>query len=449
MLFPTDQIVFFVEDDAHLRAATVQTLELAGLSVRPFDSATAALPEIGRDFPGAIVSDIRMAGIDGLQLLERVRAIDPDIPVILITGHADVPMAVGALRDGAFDFLTKPFAADHLVAVTEKALENRLLVLDNRRLRAAAAAAAEEPSPLIGDSAATLQLRDTIRQLARADIDVLVEGETGTGKELVALLLHRSGARRARPFVAVNCGALPEALAEIELFGHAADSVPQTRLARAGQIETSSGGTLLLDEIDSMAPAVQAKLLRVLEEREVQPIGATRPKSVDLRVVATSKGELGRAVTDGRFRADLYYRLNLVRLRVPPLRERRDDVAPLFATFVEEAKAQIGGGEFVLTETMRRHLRGHAWPGNIRELRNFAFQVVLGMTDEVELDAAGERSTLPQRVSQFEAGAIEDALRATRGNVAAALPILGIPRKTFYDKVARLGINPADFRRKG
>jgi len=383
-----------------------------------------------------------------VQLLERVRTIDPDVPVILITGHADVPMAVGALRDGAFDFLTKPFAADHLVAATGKALEKRLLVLDNRRLRAAAVAA-DAAGPLIGDSAAMVQLRETIRQLARADIDVLVEGETGTGKELVALLLHRSGPRRARPFIAVNCGALPEALAEIELFGHAADSVPQTRLARAGQIEASSGGTLLLDEIDSMAPAVQAKLLRVLEEREVQPIGAARPRAVDLRVIATSKGDLGRAVTEGRFRADLFYRLNVVRLRVPPLRERPEDVAPLFATFVEEAKAQMGDVEFALTDSMRRHLRSHPWPGNIRELRNFAFQAVLGMSDEAVASPPADRQTLPQRVSQFEAGAIEEILRATRGSVTAALPILGIPRKTFYDKVARLGINPADFRRKG
>jgi len=444
MLFPTEQYVMFVEDDAQLRAATVQTLELAGLSVRPFASATAALPELDMDFPGAIVSDIRMPGIDGLQLLERVRAIDRDIPVILITGHADVAMAVGALRDGAFDFLTKPFATDHLVAATHKALEKRLLVLDNRRLRAAAAA--EEASPLIGDSAMMVQLRDTIRQLARADIDVLVEGETGTGKELVALLLHRLGARRARPFIAVNCGALPDALAEIELFGHGADSVPHTRLARVGQIEASSGGTLLLDEIDSMPPAAQAGLLRVLEEREVHPIGDTRPRSVDLRVIATSKADLGRAAAEGRFRADLYYRLNVVRVRVPPLRERREDVAALFASFVEQAKQQTGGDDFALTDGMRRHLRDHDWPGNVRELRNFAFSAVLGLAEPPAPRAVAGQPSLPARLAEFEAGVIEAALSATLGNVAAALPLLGIPRKTFYDKVARLGIRIEDFR---
>ncbi|WCM25829.1 sigma-54 dependent transcriptional regulator [Sphingomonas sp. QA11] len=445
MLFPTEQNIFFVEDDAVLRAATIQTLELAGLSVRPFASATDALPEIRPDFAGIIISDIRMPGIDGLQLLERVRAIDPDIPVILITGHADVAMAVGALRDGAFDFLTKPFATDHLVAAAQKALEKRLLVIDNRRLRAAAAAV-DETGPLIGDSPAMVQLRGTIRQLALADIDVLVEGETGTGKELAALLLHRLGARRGRPFIAVNCGALPETLAEVELFGHAADSVPHTRLARIGQIEASSGGTLLLDEIDSMALPLQARLLRVLEEREVQPIGDTRPRGVDLRVIATTKTDLARAATEGRFRPDLYYRLTLVRLRVPPLRERGEDIATLFASFVEEAKQQAGIADFLLTDNVRGHLRAHDWPGNVRELRNFAFGAVLGLAEPPPAGPAGARPSLPARVNQFEAGAIEEALRATGGSVAAALPLLGIPRKTFYDKVARLGIRIEDFR---
>jgi len=444
MLFPTNQIVFFVEDDAALRAATVQTLELAGLTVEAFPGAETALAQIDAGFPGAIVSDIRMPRIDGLQFLEKVRAVDPEIPVILVTGHADVPMAVGALRDGAFDFLTKPFSADHLVAVTRKALDTRLLVLDNRRLRAAAAAADAEPSPLVGDSVVTMQLRETIRQLAGADIDVLVEGETGTGKELVALLLHRLGARRGKPFIAVNCGALPEALAESELFGHAADSVAQTRLPRIGQVEASSGGTLLLDEIDSMAPAVQTKLLRVLEEREVQPIGADRPRAVNLRVIATSKRSLAEAVAEGSFRSDLYYRLNVVRLRVPPLRERSADIPQLFAAFVEEAKAQLGRTDFALTDVTRRHLQTHDWPGNVRELRNFAFQAVLGLDAPL---ADAELLSLPRRVDRFEAELIRDALRNTGGSVVLALRLLGIPRKTFYDKVARLGITLDEFRK--
>ncbi|WP_066651445.1 MULTISPECIES: sigma-54-dependent transcriptional regulator [Sphingomonas] len=447
MLFATHQPVCFVEDDPALREATVQTLELAGFSVEAFASADRALPGIGRDFAGAIVSDIRMRGMDGLQLFARVRAIDPDIPVILVTGHADVAMAVGALREGAFDFITKPFATDHLIAATRRALEKRLLVLDNRRLRAAAEAQGEA-DPLVGESAAIARLRATIRQVAASDIDVLVEGETGTGKELVATMIHRSSPRRGRPLIAVNCGALPEALAETELFGHAADAVAHTRLARAGQIENSSGGTLLLDEIDSMPLPVQSKLLRVLEEREVQPIGAPRPRAVDLRVIATSKADLAGLVAQGRFRQDLFYRLNVVRLQVPPLRDRREDIAPLFALFVEEAQARADGAAFTLTEAVRRHLTSHDWPGNVRELRNYAVQAVLGFTQAPGVTPDTSGYPLAERVRRFEASVIEDVLRQTGGNVTAAQAILQTPRKTLYEKMARHAIDAADYRRR-
>jgi two-component system C4-dicarboxylate transport response regulator DctD len=445
MLFETDQHVLFVEDDEALRTATVQALELAGLRVRAFASADAAILAVQPGFGGAIVSDIRMRGMDGLQFFARVRAIDPDIPVILVTGHADVAMAIGALREGAFDFLTKPFATEQLVAATRRALEKRLLVLDNRRLRALAEAQ-DNMGPLIGDSPALARLRATIRQLAGLDIDVLIEGETGTGKELVAQLLHRLSRRRERPFVAVNCGALPEALAETLLFGHAADMVAYSRSARAGQIEASHRGILLLDDIDSMALPVQAKLLRVLEARAVQPVGATAPRAVDLRVIATSKVDLGLLVQDGRFRSDLFYRLNAVRLRLPPLRERREDVPLLFALFAAEARAQLGAGEFRLTEAMRRHLASHDWPGNARELKNYAVNAVLGLNDAPESAAQATGFPLAERLRRYEASVIEEVLRATGGNVSAARAILMVPRKTLYEKLARLSIDPARFR---
>ncbi|URW76406.1 sigma-54 dependent transcriptional regulator [Sphingomonas donggukensis] len=435
--------VILVEDDDALRIATAQALTLAGLHVTAYADAPSALAAITPAFEGAVVSDIRMPRMDGLQLLAALRGVDADIPVILVTGHGDVAMAVAALHDGAVDFLTKPFATDHLAASVTRAIGRRRLVLENRGLRAAAAAAAnDDAGPLTGDSPAMERLRATVRQLAEADIDVLVEGETGTGKELVALMLHRLGPRRARPFIAVNCGALPEGLAEIELFGHAADSVAHTRLSRDGQIAASSGGTLLFDEIDSMAPAMQAKLLRVIEEREVLPIGANRPTPIDLRVVATCKRDLGEAVAAGSFRADLYYRLNTVRVRVPPLREREGDTLHLFARFVEEAKAQLGRDDFALTPAISRRLTDHDWPGNVRELRNFAFQVVLGTVDAVPAPLAD----LPAQVAAFEAAAIRTALERAQGRVPVALAELGIPRKTFYDKVARHGIDLATFR---
>ena len=441
MTFPTGrQTVFFVDDDANLREANVQALELAGLEVAAFGEAETALAHIDREFDGVIVSDIRMPRMDGLQFSARIREIDPEIPIILITGHADVPMAIGALKDGAFDFLTKPFAADHLSAAARRAMETRRLVLDNRALRSAMAE--ESASPLIGDSAVMVGLRDTIAQVAKADVDVLIEGETGTGKELVALLLHRQGPRRGKPFVAVNCGALPEALAEAELFGED----PGIGAGRLGRIEASSGGTLFLDEVDSMPLAVQAKMLRVLEEREILRLGGDAPRALRLRVVAAAKRDLEAASRTGEFRDDLFYRLNVVRLRVPALRQRREDIPQLFAGFVAEALDQVGGTRFRMTDAVRRRLSDHDWPGNVRELRNFAFSTVLDLPQGPSAGDEPQSLPLPDRVSRYEAALIGEALTATAGAIAPALPILGIPRKTLYDKMRRLGIDPKSFR---
>ncbi|MCP3735473.1 sigma-54 dependent transcriptional regulator [Sphingomonas sp. RP10(2022)] len=438
----TEQTVLFVEDDAALRFATVQALELAGLAVHAFAGADVALAALPEDFDGVIVSDIRMPRVDGLQLLARVRARDPDLPVILVTGHGDVPIAVAALRDGAFDFLTKPFATDHLVATIRRALERRGLRLENRRLRAAVAAG-EADSPLLGESAGIVQLRATIRRLAIANVDVLIEGETGVGKELAATLLHRLGPRRARPLIAVDCAALPEEQAAIELFGHAADSVAHTRLSRTGTIATSSGGTLLLDAIDGLAPATQAALLRVIEEREVQPIGAGRADAVDLRVVAISRGDLAGAVAAGRFRADLYHRLGLTRIAIPPLRTREHDRMILFVAFVDQARDLLARPDYTIGEAERRRVSDHDWPGNVRELRNYAFACVLAGG---EGSGGGDVPDLPSRVAEFERIALVDALRASGGNVVKAVDRLGIPRKTLYYKLSRYGIDPDAFR---
>ncbi|MDF7777169.1 sigma-54 dependent transcriptional regulator [Sphingomonas sp. AOB5] len=442
--FVTRQTVFFVDDDAELRTANSQSLELAGIEVRAFADAQSALNEIDAGFEGVLVSDIRMPRIDGLQLFARVAGIDPEIPVILITGHADVAMAVSALRDGAFDFLPKPFAADHLIAAVRRALETRRLVLDNRRLRAAAV---EVDSPLIGDSAAMVRLRESIAQVARAEIDVLLEGETGTGKELVAAMLHRQSPRAPRPFVAVNCAALPEAFAEIELFGHAADAVPNARFARTGRIEASSRGTLFLDEIDGMPIALQARLLRVLEEREVQPLGSDRPVSLDLRVIAATKRDLAEMVAEGSFRSDLYFRLNVVRLNIPPLRERRGDIPQLFAHFTAEAADQTAQGEFRMTDAIRRRLLEHDWPGNVRELRNFAFSAALGLSEQP--DAAPEEGAmaLTESVGRYEESLIRETMTRAGGSVTRAMALLQTPRKTLYDKFRRYGIVPEDYRR--
>lgn len=440
-----NQPILFVEDDDQLRLATSQTLKLAGHLVHAFSTANAALAHITGAFDGAIVSDIRMPGMDGLQLLGAVQTIDPDIPLILVTGHGDVQMAVNALKGGAYDFISKPFASEQLLATVGRALERRALQVENRRLRAASEAIDAE-SPLIGTSLPMARLRSTIRQLAAADVDVLVEGETGVGKEVVAHLLHRLGPRAGKPFIAVNCADWSDSSFELSLFGHATDAVPHSRLARTGHIAASSGGTLLLDEIDSMPPAVQSRLLRVLEEREVQPFGVERPVPVDLHIVATSKIDLEQAVAEGRFRPDLFYRLAMTRLRVPPLRDRESDAILLFDIFIEEAKAQLGKSDFRVSGSEMRRLEAYRWPGNVRELRNYAFSAVLGQSKASNNDRRNEPSDLRSRVAAFEADAIREAVRDAGGKIGIAIKALGLPRKTFYDRVTKLKINLSELR---
>ena len=328
--------VIFVDDDPDLRRATVQMLKLAGFGVQAFDGAEAALAAIPADFEGPVVTDIRMPRMSGLQLFERVRAIDPELPVLLVTGHADVEGAVAAIKDGAYDFISKPFDGERLATAVAHAAEKRRLVLENRRLRAAAA---QLPAglPLVGDTPGIRRLRDTIRQVADADVDVLVLGETGSGKDVVAQLLHQWSRRRANHFVALNCGALPETVLESELFGHEAGAFTGADRKRVGRIEHANGGTLFLDEIEVCPPAIQVKLLRVLETREVEPLGTNERRKLDLRIVAATKIDLGDPATRAGFRDDLYYRLNVVALRIPPLRERRGDVPLLFAHFLHRA----------------------------------------------------------------------------------------------------------------
>ncbi|KTT74432.1 sigma-54-dependent transcriptional regulator [Sphingomonas endophytica] len=427
--------VLLIDDDDGLRTALADSFAIAGIDVEPFADARAAVAQIGADFPGIVVSDIRMPKMDGHAVAEAVAARDPDLPVILMTGHGDIATAVGALKRGAWDFIAKPFAADHLIASVRRALEMRRMVLENRRLRIAAAEA-ETHYPLIGDTPVMVRLRETIRQLADVDVDVLVEGETGTGKELVALLLHRWSHRRARQLVAVDCAALPDAVADEALFGSR---------AQPGRIADADRGTLFLDEIDSMSPALQGKLLRVVEERELPQPGGP-PRIVNLRIVAAAKTELTTAVAEGRFRADLLYRLETVRLRIPPLRERRADVPLLFACFLGEAAERFGRPRPMIDAAVEARLVSDDWTGNVRELRNFAARVVLGVDGGV-VDVA-DQLPLSERVDRFEAATIRATLERVRGDVGAAAAELQLPRRSLYDRLQRHGIEPASFRQR-
>ena len=438
--------VAFIDDDEALRKANVQTLQLAGFTPLPFASATAALDAIDAGFPGIIVSDVRMPHIDGLELFRRVKAIDPDLPVILISGHGDIDMAVEAMHDGAYDFLAKPFPAERLIESVRRAAEKRSLVMTNRELKLLATGSADE-GPLIGQAPAIQRLRETLRHVAEADVDVLVVGETGAGKEVVARLLHQWSTRRAKRFVALNCGALPETVIESELFGHEPGAFTGAQSRRIGLIEHASGGTLFLDEIESMPLATQVKLLRVLEQRSITPLGTNVARDVDLRVVAAAKSDLGAPAQRENFREDLFYRLNVVTLRIPPLRERREDVPLLFAHFLAQAAKRFQKDLPTINDAIRQHLNTHDWPGNVRELAHFAERVALGVAEmEMHRSAAPDQDlSLPQRIERHEAQLIREALALNKGDVQATLKALGIPRKTFYDKLARHGIERSSF----
>ena len=329
---PASGKVVLVDDDDMVRLSCRQTLELAGLDVEAFASAPEALARLSRDFPGIVVSDVRMPGLDGFGLLERLRLMDAELPVIHITGHGDVAMAVEAMREGAYDFLQKPFNTQVLVDVVRRALERRGLVLENRRLRRALDADGAIDRLLIGRSGRMAEIRRAVADLAPTDADILVVGETGTGKEQVARALHEASPRRRKPFVAVNCGAVPEAMFESEMFGHEAGAFTGAAKRRIGKFEHASGGTLLLDEIESMPLALQVKLLRVVQDRRLERLGGNEAVAVDCRIVAATKIDLIAAARAGRFREDLAYRLDVVSLRsAAPARPARGHSGPVRA----------------------------------------------------------------------------------------------------------------------
>jgi two-component system C4-dicarboxylate transport response regulator DctD len=443
--------VLLIDDDRQLLRATAQTLELAGFDVSPLGAATDALGMLDRDFAGVVVSDIRMPGMDGLQLFERIQSLDAEIPVILVTGHGDIPTAVKAIQDGVYDFIAKPFPAERLIQCVRRAAEKRDLILENRRLREAARQA-EDDFPLIGQTPVMDRLRQTLRQIADTDVDVLVTGETGSGKEVVARLLHGWSRRKKGNFVALNCGALPEQVIESELFGHEPGAFTGAQKKRIGRIEHSSGGTLFLDELESMPLSTQIQMLRVLELREVTPLGTNEVRPVDIRIVAAAKVDLADPAQRKTFREDLYYRLNVVSLAIPPLRERREDIPLLFSYFAERAARRFQREAPGLSAEILRHLREHDWPGNVRELSHFAERAVLGLMPAAATpvpsvsDAGG---TLPERLERLEAEIIRDTLSAHGGDVQETIAALGIPRKTFYDKLQRHGIVRREFSAKG
>nr|WP_233253519.1 sigma-54 dependent transcriptional regulator [Paracoccus binzhouensis] len=432
-----------VDDDPDLLAAQVQALKIAGFRPEPFTEPAEALRGLGPDWPGVVLSDVRMPGMDGFQLFERIHALDPDLPVILLTGHGDVPMAVAALKQGVYDFLTKPVGGGSLAAALARAASSRALVLENRALRQQQQASAAAETRLLGQSPFMLHLRETVARVAETGGDVLILGPGGSGKETVARAIHRQSPRRARAFVHVACAALDESRFEAEMLG----AEPQGRSPRLpGRLESAHRGTLYLDEIDALSPALQAALLALIEAGEIRPPGAAAPRALDLRVIASSSADLARLMREGAFRSDLYYRLSGITLTLPPLAERREDIPELFRHFLVEAAARLDLPVAPLTGRVKARLAGYGWPGNLRELRQFAESHALGLSPFDAAGAAEDAPGLAELVAEYEAELIRDALRLAEGNATQAMTRLRLPRKTFYDKLNRHGIRPADFR---
>lgn len=450
-------VVLLVEDEDELRRSTAQALDLEGLGVEQCSNAERALDFVTQGFNGVVLSDIRMPGMDGMTLMGRVHEVDPDIPVILVTGHADVQLAVRAMREGAYDFIEKPFNTRHLAEMAKRAIDRRQLVLENRELRAAAGKRDDIEARLPGRTQVMVNLRDHLRAVAATDADLLIVGETGTGKEVAARAVHDLSVRASKPFVAINCAALPESLIESELFGHEAGAFPGALRARYGKFEHARGGAVLLDEIGSMPRDLQAKLLRVIQERVIVRLGSNEPIPLDVRFIALSKVDLAAEVAAGRFRADLLYRLNVVTLRMPPLAERRDDIPLLFLQLVREAAGRYRREDIDVPPAVINAITRQDWPGHVRELRNAADRYVLGLgltrPDELPKGQPNESSSLSERVADFERTAISNALMAHGGRLKPVYESLGISRKTLYEKMMRYGLsrqadepNPADMR---
>ncbi|MBT3010142.1 MAG: sigma-54 dependent transcriptional regulator [Candidatus Thiodiazotropha sp. (ex Lucina pensylvanica)] len=439
--------VFFIDDEIDLRLANEQTLELAGFQVRVFEKAEDALKLIDNQTGGIVVSDIRLPGLDGLALLQRLQQMDATLPVILITGHGDISMAVDAMHKGAYDFIEKPFSSERLVDTVRRALEKRRLVLENRTLKTELNAQNSLGPRIIGKTSAMKALKNTINQLADTAADILLMGETGTGKELVARSLHEHSQRRDKNFVAVNCGAIPENLIESELFGHEKGAFTGAETLRIGKFEYANHGSVFLDEVESMPLPAQVRLLRVLQERSLERIGSNESIELDIRIVAATKVDLKAAAERGEFREDLYYRLNVVTLELPPLRERREDIPLLFQHFLLVAAARYGKVAPAMPDNISQKLMSFNWPGNVRELRNAAERfVLLGDECGLQLDEKSVTSpcvplTLPEHVEVFERAMIEQALSESGGVIKKTMELLGLPRKTLYDKMQKYGLD--------
>ena len=433
--------VLLIEDDPHVRLGCEQAMQLAGIPVDAVATAEEAQRRLTADFPGIVVTDMRLPKADGMEVLRRCQAMDADLPVIIITGHGDVTLAVEAMRCGAYDFMQKPFSTGDLLEVVRRALEKRELVLEVEALRRRLDHRDDLEARLIGRSPQMAKVRQLILDVANAAVDVLIFGETGTGKEMVARCLHDLSGARQESYVALNCGGMADSLLDSELFGHESGAFTGAQKRRIGKVEYASGGTLFLDEVESMPMAMQIKLLRVLQERVIERLGSNQLIPVSCRVVAASKEDLKLLSDQGKFRADLYYRLNVVRIELPALRERREDIPALYDQFLLQAAKRYNRPPPVLTSEHLRRLMALDWPGNIRELRNTADCHALGIGRDGAMPSVCNTSpSLTEAVENYERVLIANEFAKQDGNIARTSEVLKVARTTLHDKLKKYGL---------
>lgn len=447
--------VVLIDDDPEVLESLSQLLSLVDIEVTTYSNAQDALPLLTASFSGVVVSDIRMPGMDGMSLLQ---ALDPAIPVILITGHGGIAQAVEAMKLGAFDFLEKPYKPDRLVELVQRALEQRKVSLATSLQVESGEATDELSQVLIGQTAPMIELRHQVMSLARVNADVIVMGETGTGKELVARSLHEHSIRASHPFMAINVAAVPENLLESELFGHEAGAFTGATGRQIGIFEAANNGTLFLDEIESMPMSFQIKLLRVLQEREVTRVGSRTSIPLNVRIISATKENLREAASAGRFREDLYYRLMVAEINIPPLRNRTADIPVLFQHFMEKAGQdnRLSVPELNMQDLLALEL--HDWPGNVRELRHTAERYLLMQSyndvtvQELLQIGSSNRTTvqsgdgsLSARLEQVEKSLISAELSHHQGNIKAVIEALDLPRRTLNQKMQKYDLKRDDY----
>jgi DNA-binding NtrC family response regulator len=444
--------VLIIDDDANMCALIEAALSPAEFAVQAFQSGVEALESISEQDVDVVVTDVRMPGLGGIELCRQALALRPDVPVIVLTAFGSMETAVDAIRAGAWDFLTKPVDLDALELVVRRAAQHRAMTRQLGRLHEPQAASASVEG-MIGRSAAMRQVLGLLPRAARSDVPVLITGETGTGKELVARGLHGLGSRSSGPFLAVNCAALPEALLESELFGHERGAFTDARKARSGLFLAASGGTLFLDEVGELPLTLQPKILRALQERRIRPVGSNKEVGVDCRILAATNRDLRLEAEQGRFRMDLFYRLAVIELPLPPVRARAGDILLLAQHFLERAAERADRPVLGMTTPVARALLAYHWPGNVREIEN-AIERAVALTehDHIVLDdlpaeialfpgrIAGEDEDLPARFEPLESVERRHILRvlaAVDGNKSLAADILRIGRRTLYRKLER------------